>query len=31
MCHIEAEKVGQKPDRQRRLRNIALKSLLPPS
>ena len=29
MCHIEAEKVGQKPDRQRRLRNIALKSLLP--
>jgi hypothetical protein len=28
LCHIEANKPGQKPDRQRRLRNIALDSLL---
>ena len=28
LCHIEAAKPGQKPDRQRRLRNIALDSSL---
>lgn len=28
LCHLEAQKPGQKPDRQRRLRNIALDSLL---
>ena len=31
LCHIEADKPGQKPDKQRRLRNIALQSLLPPA
>lgn len=28
LCHLEAQKPGQKPDKQRRLRNIALDSLL---
>jgi hypothetical protein len=28
LCHLEAQKPGQKPDRQRRLKNIALDSLL---
>ena len=28
LCHLEAQKPGQKPDKQRRLKNIALQSLL---
>lgn len=28
LCHLEAQKPGQKPDKQRRLKNIALDSLL---
>lgn len=28
LCHLEAQKPGQKPDKQRRLKNIALESLL---